>query len=90
MCRGKPVITANQGNTAHLSILGDKAFVFNNGSELISILSKTITQGFPPRDYHGYQQYKPMVIMKKFNDVFLKPVFDNQLTDFHLYRQCKI
>lgn len=74
--KNKPVITCLCGDLAHVQILGDKGFYYRNKNELIEQMNfisaniDTIRKG----DWDCYsKEYCPEVVMKKFEQVFIKP-----------------
>jgi len=65
----KPVITCQMGDLEHIEILGDKAIVYRNETELINIIFN-IRQIITSRsDWNAYQQYSPEIIMKLFDEL---------------------
>lgn len=58
-------------NTAHLDILGDKAFYFGNYIEFNEIIERFISGQVDPNvDYNCYKEYTPEKVMVKFASVF--------------------
>ncbi len=57
-------------NTAHLAILGEKALYVNDYVSLYKVL-----KGFPKNvkgDFNCYKNYSPEIVMRKFEQIFLK------------------
>lgn len=73
--RNKPIITANSGDKAHLQILKDKAFIYNNPLELNKIFDYFIhnIHDIKKQNWNCYDDYSPAKIMNQFHDVFIKP-----------------
>lgn len=71
--KNKPII-CNRGNThnTHLDILGDKAIIYDNSTELNNILFNIENILKFRSDWNAYRDYTPEKIMKKFVDIFLK------------------
>ena len=91
--RNKPVLTYaapknDPSETFHLRALGPAAFKYNNEQDIVNVISSFVEKGIPPGQYDGYKQYLPGPTMKIFNDVFLRPVFENRLTEYHKIKQC--
>jgi len=69
----KPVITWGGSNEReHLIILGEKAVVYHNSSDLYSILY-SFTRNLYNVNQNGYQKYTPEYVMNVFKENCLKP-----------------
>ena len=70
----KPVISWKNGlDKNHINMLGDKGLWYNNGKDLYDILFKLKKNDKPPGFYKTIvEQFSPEIVMKKFNDIFLK------------------
>lgn len=79
--RNKPIITwtgkdvkryyPHPHDLAHIELLGDKGIYYNDENELIDILLKFTPQ--LNKNWDAYSEfYNPEIIMKKFEEVFLK------------------
>ena len=73
--RNKPVITYGESrDRAHLAMLGNKAHVYHNYSELVIMLA-TFERAYHRMDSHdwnAYHDFSPTKVMAKFDSVFLK------------------
>lgn len=74
--KNKPVITTSYctvalNDLAHLHMLGDKAVLYNNYSDLVSILTNFKATIDPNKDWNAYKQFTPEHVMSKFKNVFL-------------------
>ena len=68
--RNKPVITWSGSNEKnHIKILGEKAFLYNNAADLLSIFLDFTKQ--PEKDWNCYREFSPKNVMKKFDQIFL-------------------
>lgn len=69
--KNKPVFTyKNSPEQAHIDILKDQAVLYDNEKNLINLFVEyDFTQS---KSYNAYQQFNPLYVMEKFNDVFLK------------------
>lgn len=69
----KPVLTyMNSSEQAHLDILGDRAIRYKNKEQLLNIILNIKKEDFIGKDWNAYREYTPEVVMKRFNDVFLR------------------
>lgn len=67
--RNKPIITWNGGeDKAHLNILGDNCYLYNNEHELYHIF-----KNFQKieKNWNQYSQFNPQEVMNKFKSVFI-------------------
>lgn len=70
--RNKPVITyGNSPERNHLEVLGPKAIIYNNKSELLDILLNLSKVDINFKDWNMYQDYTPEKIMAKFKKIYL-------------------
>lgn len=70
----KPVIaytSQNLWNTAHISILKDKAIYFSNETELYNVLFNFKPEDYTGKDLNCYRDYTPEKVMEIFRTVFL-------------------
>ena len=70
----KPIITCNIGYKSHIQILGDRAILYNNLTELLDILTNfrdRVQAKGPDYDWNAYRDYEPEKIMERFREVFL-------------------
>lgn len=69
----KPIIAYNgwTWNTAHISILGDKALYFANAIEFRGILESFDPAEYAHKDLNCYKSYTPELVMAEFERVFL-------------------
>ena len=69
----KPVITCKSNHdNCHIDILGDKAIIYDSIGSLLSIFTN-IREIIKTRDdWNAYKEYTPEIVMKQFNEVFLK------------------
>lgn len=70
--KNKPILccSINEGETAHLTILGDKAIQYNDHN-LYSILSNITKESIIHRDWNAYRDYTPEKVMQIFHNIFL-------------------
>jgi hypothetical protein len=67
----KPIVTTTCGETAHLDILGDKAVIYRNETELMDIFKNFKSIASSRTDWNAYTDYTPEKVMGKFMKVFL-------------------
>ncbi|MBU3546656.1 hypothetical protein [Polynucleobacter sp. MWH-Jannik1A5] len=72
--KGKPVITyALSPQRSHIEILGDKAILYRGKKELAEIFSNFTRRVQHEKNWDAYSEnFSPKVIMRQFNDVFIK------------------
>lgn len=72
--KNKPVITWKHSiESSHIQILGDKGIYYSNEQDLYNTL-KTFKKK-PYKNWDAYtSKFNPETVMKKFNDVFIKPL----------------
>lgn len=75
--KNKPVITTSYctvalNDLAHLHMLGNKAVLYSNYSELVEVLTSFKSTIDPEEDWNAYKQFTPEQVMSKFNKVFLQ------------------
>jgi hypothetical protein len=71
----KPVITCKRGgDLAHLDIMKDKCFTYENENEVYNILKifTTNLNEIKKLDWNSYKEYLPEQIMNKFNELFIQ------------------
>jgi len=70
----KPVLTfSGHDHRAHIDMLGDKALIYSDKSNLIDIITHMDKDELAKRDWNAYSWYsKPENVMGKFNEVFLQ------------------
>jgi len=66
----KPVITTYGNYNHHISILGERAIIYNSKESLKIILRGNFISS--RNDWNAYSNYTPEKVMQKFNEVFLK------------------
>lgn len=74
--KNKPIITCSNGpDLAHIDILKDKCFKYNNSESLMNVFSLIMNdiQYIKNKDWNAYREYTPENIMDKFNELFIKP-----------------
>lgn len=74
--KNKPVITTSYctvalNDLAHLHMLGDRAVLYNNYSELINILTNFRSIADSSKDWNAYKQFTPVQVIEKFKNTFL-------------------
>ena len=68
---GKPIITTDSGDTAHIDMLGTKAIIYKNKEQLIEIF-KNIKQIINTQsNWNAYDDYTLEKVMNKFMKIFL-------------------
>lgn len=75
--KNKPIITTTYCtehlcDEAHIDVLGDKAVLYHDYQELVDILENFKDIVDVSSDWNCYRDYSPELVMKKFNDVFLR------------------
>lgn len=75
--KNKPIITTTYCtehlcDEAHIDVLGDKAVLYHDYQELVDILENFKDIVDVSYDWNCYRDYSPELVMKKFNDVFLR------------------
>ena len=66
---GKPIITCNSGDYAHLAILKDKAIIYDNADRLTMIL-ENFKKIKIDMSNNGYYEYLPEKVIKTFEERF--------------------
>jgi len=74
--KNKPVITTSYctvalNDLAHLHMLGDKAVLYNNYSDLVEVLTNFKSLIDTNKDWNAYEQFTPTKVMEKFKNTFL-------------------
>lgn len=74
--KNKPVITCRGYDNAHLNILKDQCFIYDNEDSLYKIFNnfKNNLQEINKKDWNAYKEYNPEKIMDRFNEIFIKPL----------------
>lgn len=68
--KNKAVITwSGSKERTHISILGDKGLYYDNKDQVLQIFLSFKRED---KDWNAYKEYEPDVIMKKFNEIYLK------------------
>lgn len=71
--KNKPVITYfSSPEKSHLEILGSKGLYYTDYNSLVAILENLTKKELQGKDWNCYQEYTPVRIMEKFNNVFLR------------------
>lgn len=71
--KNKPVVAYyNSPEKSHLEILGNKGLYYTDYSSLVTMLQDLTKKELQGKDWNCYQDYTPVNIMEKFNNVFLK------------------
>lgn len=86
--RNKPVITCPGFNNGHITLLGNKSYVYNNKKECINHITNFITNGIPKRNYNAFSKYEPEAVMKVFDQILLQPILSGYLQPYHSYNNC--
>ena len=68
---GKPIITCNSGDYAHLAILKDKAIIYDNAERLTMIL-ENFKKIKIDMSNNGYYEYLPEKVIKTFEEILYK------------------
>lgn len=67
--RNKPILTWNGGtDRAHLDILKNNCYLYNNENELYNIFNNFT---YIEKDWNMYKEFSPEEVMKKFKNVFI-------------------
>lgn len=70
--KNRPIITnINCLDQAHIEILKDKGFYYDNEADLIQILLNLSHKDIQGKDWDCYKEYRPEPVMNIFNKVFL-------------------
>jgi len=74
--RNKPIITCIGSDNAHINILKDKCFIYNDPNSLYNIFKHIISNisEIRNKDWNQYKNYTPEKIMDKFNELFIQPI----------------
>jgi hypothetical protein len=74
--RNKPIITCIRRDNAHINILKDKCFIYNDPNSLYNIFKHIISNinEIRNKDWNQYKNYTPEKIMDKFNELFIQPI----------------
>jgi hypothetical protein len=68
--KNKPIFCTNSGESGHISLLGDKAILYNQNNlfNLLKTFDKNIES---KKDWNAYAEYTPEKVMDKFKEVFI-------------------
>jgi len=75
--KNKPVITTHSSipnSDAHIDMLGERAVIYQNKSELLSIFENIRQIAASRDDWNAYADYTPELVMRKFMEVFIMPI----------------
>ena len=75
--KNKPVITTHSSipnSDAHIDMLGERAVIYRNKTELLTIFENTKQIAASRNDWNAYAGYNPESVMRQFMEVFIKPV----------------
>ena len=70
--KNKPIITSNYGNPGHITILGDKAIIYNSKEELLNIFLNIESIINSKSDWNAHKLYTPEYVMNLFNELIFK------------------
>jgi hypothetical protein len=68
--KNKPIITTLMGDLEHITILKEKAIIYNDKNSLINIFRNIKTIKNTHEDWNAYTDYTPEKIMLKFKEIF--------------------
>ena len=73
--KNKPIITCHAGYKAHLNILKDNCFIYNDANSLYNIFNHIYNNinYIILKDWNMYKNYSPEIIMNEFNEKFISP-----------------
>ena len=74
--KNKPIITTYSSipnSDAHIDMLGDRAIIYQNKTELLSIFENIGQIAASREDWNAYADYTPELVMRKFMEVFIMP-----------------
>lgn len=73
--KNKPIITCHSGDKAHLNILKDNCFIYNDANSLYNIFNHIYNNinYIILKDWNMYKNYSPEIIMNEFNEKFITP-----------------
>jgi hypothetical protein len=77
--RNKPVITYDfnkridvEPELCHLEILGDRGIYYRDGDHMLGVLKSISREDIQGRDWNMYKSFSPDVVMRQFDEVFLR------------------
>ena len=71
--KNKPIITCPCGDLEHILILGNNVIKYNNINELLLIFTNISTILNAKKDWRGYKNYSPEIVMQQFNTIISSP-----------------
>ena len=76
--RNKPVMTylppaSSWSYKTHIRYLGDKGYYYSTVSELDALIDRFIARGIEDKDYNAYRDLSPGIVIRQFENVFIKP-----------------
>jgi len=75
--KNKPVVTTHSSipnSDAHIDMLGERAIIYRNKAELLSIFENIRQIAAARDDWNAYAEYTPESVMRKFMEVFIMPI----------------
>jgi hypothetical protein len=69
--KNKPIITMITGDTSHVSLLGNKAILYNNNKNLCNVLLNFNPEIEKKKNWNAYQDYTPEKVMAIFKNIYL-------------------
>ena len=74
--KNKPVVTTHSSipnSDAHIDALGERAIIYRNKAELLSIFENIRQIAASRDDWNAYAEYTPESVMRQFMEVFIMP-----------------
>jgi hypothetical protein len=74
--KNKPVVTTHSSipnSDAHIDALGERAVIYRNKAELLSIFENIRQIAAARDDWNAYAEYTPESVMRQFMEVFIMP-----------------
>jgi hypothetical protein len=74
--KNKPVVTTHSSipnSDAHIDALGERAIIYRNKAELLSIFENIRQIAAARDDWNAYAEYTPESVMRQFMEVFIMP-----------------
>ena len=81
--KNKPVITTHSSlpnSDAHIDMLGERAIIYRNKTELLTIFENIKQIAASRNDWNAYADYTPESVMRQFMEVFIKPAPTSTIT----------
>ena len=69
--KNKPIICTKMVDLAHINLLGDKAILYTNETDLNNILTNFNPEIEKHKDWNAYKDYTPEKVIKIFKEVYL-------------------